>query len=178
VTRAQWLLIGVIGVILAGLGRLGPTGLPVVDAALSWVGLVGVLISVAGHIREWRREVARAAREWQPLTAEQRHLLTRALAGTQGTAHVVYVKGDVRRAFAENLRDALRDAGWSAETDSFVYDQQPTRVGLSIVAQSPLPTWAPTLRRAMREMGFDVKMIEDDDNDIKIPRIVVGYTPR
>jgi hypothetical protein len=178
VTRAQWLLVGAIGAILALLGRLGPFGSPVIDAALSSIGLLGGLVSAAVTLREWRREVARAAAEWLPFTAEQRHLLTRALAGTPGTARVVYVKGDVRRAFAENFRDALRDAGWSAETDSFVDDQQPTRVGLRIVAQTPLPAWAPTLRRAMSEMGFDVKTIEDNDNDIKIPRIVVGCTPR
>jgi len=178
VTRSQRLsAIAVSGATLAALlGQLGTLGWEAADAVLRWIGIISLVGTNTVTLYELRRETARAAREWQPLMVEQRHLVTRALAGTQGTVVVVYVKGDVRRAFAESLRDALRDAGWSAGTNSFVDDQQPTHVGLRIVAQTPLPTWAPTLRRAMREMGFDVATIED--NDIETPRIVVGYTPR
>src|SRR4029434_5384979 len=101
----------------------------------------GVLIVVFAGCGWWHWDGARHAAEWHPLTRQQAQRLRRNLAGTIGQVTVVYVKGDLRQAFAESLRAALCAAGWSATADSFSWAQSLGRTGLRLTAQPPLPTW-------------------------------------
>jgi hypothetical protein len=84
------------------------------------------------------------------------------------------VKGRQPKAFAESLRSALDEAGWTGNQDVYSYEKPSSLVGLWLSADSPVPAHIHGLRRTLREAGFPVELMKAEAPN---PRLVIGHTP-